>query len=35
MYLKYTAGVPELTSSFFATLGFINLQNAFYPSVLN
>lgn len=35
MCLKYAAGVPELTSSFFATLGSINLQNSSYYSVLN
>lgn len=33
-YLKYAAGAPELTSPFFATLGFINLQISFYYSVL-
>lgn len=33
LYLQYAAGVRELTSSFFATLGFINLQNSFYSPV--
>lgn len=35
LYLKYAAGVPGLTPSFFATLGFINLQNSLYSSLLN